>query len=312
MRRFAPVLAAALLAAAAPGDAGRGGAHLAVRTALGWTTFWREGFAPARWDGPDTVVTSAILWHAGGAGVSWGELELGGSGEAWRTRIVVARIDPFRVRLSLANGVSPGGLAPVWKVEDAADSALLALNAGQFTGAVPWGWVVHAGHEYRPPGRGPLATAIVVEEAGTVSFMDDAGVARRRQSGAPRHPAHVVEAFQSYPTLLAGAGEVPALVRIPGPDIDLGHRDARLALGQLEDGSLLVVMTRFDALGESLGGIPFGLTVPEMSAVMGALGCRRAVLLDGGVSAQLLVRDASGERHLWRGVRRVPLGLVAH
>jgi hypothetical protein len=70
-------------------------------------------------------------------------------------------------------------------------------------------------------------------------------------------------------------------------------------------------MTRFDALGETLSGIPFGLTVPEMSAVMGALGCRRAVALDGGVSAQLLIKDEAGERHLWRGVRRVPLGLVA-
>jgi hypothetical protein len=48
-----------------------------------------------------------------------------------------------------------------------------------------------------------------------------------------------------------------------------------------------------------------------MAAVMGALGCRRAVALDGGVSAQLLIKDEAGERHLWRGVRRVPLGLVA-
>ncbi|MFI5213434.1 MAG: phosphodiester glycosidase family protein [Gemmatimonadales bacterium] len=305
-----PALAAALLAGA-PGGAAPGGAHLAVRTASGWTTFWREGYAPARWGGPDSAVTSATLWRAGARGISWGELELGGSGEAWRTRLVVARLDPSRVRLALVNGVSPGGLAPVWKVEDASDSVLLALNAGQFTGAAPWGWVVHAGREYRPPGRGPLATAIIVEEDGSVTFTDDAGLARRRRSGTARHPAHVAEAFQSYPALLTGEGEVPALVRIPGPDIDLGHRDARLAIGQLADGALLVVMTRFDALGESLGGIPFGLTVPEMAAVMGALGCRRAVALDGGVSAQLLVRDATGERHLWRGVRRVPLGLVA-
>ena len=223
----------------------------------------------------------------------------------------MARIDPARVRLTLANGVSPGGIAPVWKVEDTADSVLLAVNAGQFAGAAPWGWVVHAGHEYRPPGRGPLAAAIIIAQDGSVSFADDAEVARRRASGPSHHPAGVVEAFQSYPLLLTGDGEVPRLVREPGPDIDLGHRDARLALGQLKGGSLLVAMTRFDALGESLGGIPFGLTVPEMAAVMGALGCRRAVALDGGVSAQLLVKDALGGRHLWRGIRRVPLGLLA-
>ena len=300
--------AAALLALATLGG---GDARLLVRTPLGWSVFWREASAPAHWSGPDSSVTRSLVWHDASPGIAWSEVELQGSGEAWRTRLVVARLDPKQVRLSLANGVAPGGLAPVWKVEDAGDSVLLALNAGQFTGAAVWGWVVHAGREYRPPGHGPLATAIIVEADGSVSFGDDAEIARRRRGGAARHPARVAEAFQSYPALLTGDGDVPELLRHPGPDIDLGHRDARLAIGQLADGSLLVAMTRFDALGETLGGIPFGLTVPEMSAVMGALGCRRAVALDGGVSAQLLVKDETGRRRVWRGVRRVPLGLVA-
>jgi hypothetical protein len=51
--------------------------------------------------------------------------------------------------------------------------------------------------------------------------------------------------------------------------------------------------------------------VPEMAAVMGALGCAQAVLLDGGLSAQLLVRDPAGAARAWPGTRRVPLGLVA-
>jgi hypothetical protein len=48
-----------------------------------------------------------------------------------------------------------------------------------------------------------------------------------------------------------------------------------------------------------------------MAALMGALGARQAMLLDGGISAQMLVRDARGAARSWRGVRRVPLGLVA-
>jgi hypothetical protein len=48
-----------------------------------------------------------------------------------------------------------------------------------------------------------------------------------------------------------------------------------------------------------------------MAAVMGALGCARAVLLDGGLSAQLMVRDARGTARTWAGLRRVPIGLVA-
>jgi hypothetical protein len=71
-----PLVAAALLLAAAPAATKRaaGGAHLAVRTAVGWTTFWREGSSPARWDAPDSAVTSALIWHAGSGGIVWGEL----------------------------------------------------------------------------------------------------------------------------------------------------------------------------------------------------------------------------------------------
>jgi hypothetical protein len=48
-----------------------------------------------------------------------------------------------------------------------------------------------------------------------------------------------------------------------------------------------------------------------MAALMGALGCRRAVLLDGGISSQLLLRDGSRTVGAWRALRKVPLGLVA-
>ncbi|MDF1506540.1 phosphodiester glycosidase family protein, partial [Roseisolibacter sp. H3M3-2] len=82
--------------------------------------------------------------------------------------------------------------------------------------------------------------------------------------------------------------------------------DARLALGTLADGRALLALTRVPGAGAA----PYGPTVPEMAAVMGGLGARDAVLLDGGLSAQLLVRDAAGRARRWAGLRRVPLGLV--
>jgi exopolysaccharide biosynthesis protein len=117
------------------------------------------------------------------------------------------------------------------------------------------------------------------------------------------------EAFQSYPMLLH-EGAVPAPLLASGRGVDLGHRDARLALGTLADGRLVIALTRFDALGGALGRVPFGLTSPEMAAVMGALGCREALLLDGGISGQLLLRNPDGGTRVWSGIRRVPLGLV--
>jgi hypothetical protein len=81
---------------------------------------------------------------------------------------------------------------------------------------------------------------------------------------------------------------------------------------------VLIALTRFDPFDGASDGpaappldaLPVGPTVPEMAAVMGALGCRDAVLLDGGVSGQMLTRDTAGEVRRWRGLRRVPLGLV--
>ena len=71
-------------------------------------------------------------------------------------------------------------------------------------------------------------------------------------------------------------------------------------------------LTRFDALpGGALASIPFGPTAPEMVAIMGALGCRHAVMLDGGLSGQLLLRAADGQTHSWRGWRKVPVGMIA-
>ena len=110
--------------------------------------------------------------------------------------------------------------------------------------------------------------------------------------------------------MLLQDGAVPVSLRTAGLGVDLGHRDARLALGTLDDGRVVIALTRFDALGETLGRVPFGLTTPEMAAVMGALGCRQALLLDGGISGQLRLRDGDGSTRTWPGTRSVPLGLV--
>lgn len=274
---------------------------LALKSDGRWKTFWRseEVLQPHH----DERLNASLPWQEGQTGVRWSELEIAGSGEAWRTRVILLRVDPSRVRLALANGASPGGYEGTWTVAAAPANAVMALNAGQFTGGAVWGWVVHDGVEYRPPQQGPLAAAIVVDGAGRLRFESDSAVEALRSADS----TDVVEAFQSYPVLVRD-GAVPAALSRPSPYIDLTHRDARLAIGLLEDGSVLVALTRFDALGDALGAVPAGLTVPEMSGLMAVVGATDAVLLDGGISAQLMVQDSVGERKIWKGLRRVPLG----
>ena len=183
-------------------------------------------------------------------------------------------------------------------------SAAVAFNAGQFGVAGPWGWLIIRGVEEQSPGVGPLSSALVVDTAGGVRLVTAQGIPAVRRGGG------VAEAFQSYPTLLDGDGDVPAALRAPDRGVSLAHRDARLAIGTLRDGRLLIALTRFDAFEGALSGLPFGPTVPETAAIMGALGARQAMLLDGGISGQLVVRDSLGGAQEWRGFRKVPLALV--
>lgn len=243
----------------------------------------------------------SVAWRAGAEGVEYGELQLAGSGEAWRTRVVVARLDPRRVTLSLAAAFAEDER---WTVADARAPAALAVNAGQFRGLLPWGWVVTGGRQLLSPQYAPLAGAVVVDRSGTVRIVSPDEVAAEQRRGAAR------EAFQSYPMLLEDGAPPEPLVR-PGLGVSVDHRDARLALGTLPDGRVVVALTRFDALGPRLGRLPFGFTAAEMAEVMRALGCREAILLDGGVSGQLMVREESGAVRTWAGIRSVPLGLVA-
>lgn len=268
--------------------------------------WWRSAEAPRSWDAPLPALVQAVRWHDEGAAVSWGELSLEGTGEAKHTGVILARIDPRRVTLRL-DAVAPGGVAPIgaqWSLAAAPHAALLAVNAGQFNVGGAWGWMVRGGREHQVARSAPLAPAVVVGLDGLVSIVQPGSIDSAARSG------RVAEAFQSYPLLLA-EGRVPEPLRRSGGGIDVAHRDARLALGVLADGRILIALTRFEGFGGTLQLLPLGLTTPEMAALMGALGCRDAVLLDGGVSGQLAVRDSGGEVHRWAGLRRVPLGLVA-
>jgi uncharacterized protein YigE (DUF2233 family) len=246
-------------------------------------------------------LADAISWHAGADGIEWGELQLRGEGEAWRTRVVFARLDPRRVDLSLVPAFADDRR---WSVGEAESPVALAVNAGQFRGSLPWGWVVTGGRELLSPEYAPLAGAVVVDRTGAVRIVSPDEVAAEHGRGGIR------EAFQSYPMLL-NKGKPPAALVEPGLGVDVAHRDARLALGTLNDGRVVIALTRFDALGQSFGRLPFGFTSAEMATVMRSLGCRQAILLDGGISGQLMVRDPAGRHRTWPGIRSVPLGLIA-
>ena len=243
-----------------------------------------------------------LQWRPASPGVDRALVDVSGRGEGWATRILAVRIDPARVTFRLRSRVLRS--APGWSVDDAPDTAVVAVNAGQFSGSTPWGWVVSDGKEVQRPGSGPLSAAVAWDVAGRLRWFNQQDIARHRSTG------EIVEAFQSYPTLLDARGRIPRPLTVEGLGIDVDHHDARLAMGVLPDGRLLLALTRFHGLGALSPPLPVGLTLAEMAAVMRGFGCTRALSLDGGVSAQLLL-STNGHREVWRGWRSVPLGLVA-
>ena len=265
-----------------------------------WIPWPASGSPPAVWEGAVSLVAGAVGWREAAPGVELGELSLQGGTSLWRLRLVLVRMDPERLAFNVV--VPPrrdDGFAGRWTVDEAPDDALVAVNAGQFTSG-PWGWLVQGGVRRQAPGSGPLAPGVGFGPAGRVALIPPDSLPLA---------AWVQEGFQSYPALLEGDGRVPLPLREKGLGVDLTHRDSRLALGLLRDGRILLALTRYEGLGGLLEVVPFGPTTPEMGAVMGALGCARAVLLDGGISGQLLVRGAEG-RQVWPGLRKVAAGLV--
>ena len=244
--------------------------------------------------------TSGVAdWQPVRPGVWYRETRMAAGGPLAVVAAVAVRIDPRSASFSLD---APAG-NPTWTIDDIGAAGVVAFNAGQFRAGGSWGWVVREGVELQPPGDGSVVMSFVVDSAGVPSLIEQSELAARR--------GHVRLAFQSYPALLLGDGALPRELEAAGRGVDLDHRDSRLALGLRDDGSIIVLLTRFSGLGSGVGGtLPFGPTVREMAAYMRSLGCRRAVLLDGGVSGQLALRARDGTLRRWANWRSVPLGLV--
>jgi hypothetical protein len=291
------VLSAASLEAQLPGSA------LSVHRAGGKAVWWRAAEAPVEWTAAIPIVTEALRWTALRPGLESARLDLSGDHAGWRVEVILARIDPAAFSLRLDSAVIDA--KPAWNIRSLPSASALAVNAGQFEGDQPWGWLVRDGREIQAPRPGPLSSALIVDRQGRAAIIDAGEIAAARKRG------DLLQAFQSYPAILVADGTVPNALRAPGRGVDVEHRDSRVALGILQDGRLMIALTRFAGMGSPLSRLPFGPTTPEMAAIMGALGCRRAMLLDGGLSGQLLLRDARGRTSRWPGLRAVPLGLIA-
>lgn len=249
-----------------------------------------------------TVISVAAMSYAGISGVSRQEFRMASKGPLSHVRAIVVTLDPTSVKFRLDLARKDQRLNPSWTIDSIPRNAVVAVNAGQFVGGFPWGWLVRDGVETQPPGSGSLGMAFVVDSSSNVSLLTQSELLRVR--------GHVLHAFQSYPALLVD-GEIPWELQEDGRGVNLVHRDSRLALCIKSDGTLTIALTRVTVLGNPGATLPYGPTIPEMAAYMRSLGCNRSMLLDGGLSSQLAVRDDRARLKKWTNWRMVPLGLIA-
>jgi hypothetical protein len=247
------------------------------------------------------LISLGAVWHPVRSGVWISESPMSASGALAVVSAVAVRVDPSTHLYALVALKSNDGTRSIWTIDSIGNDAVVAFNAGQFSFGFPWGWVVRDGIEFQPPGKGSLGMSLVVDKSGDVSLVTPNEI--------PLWRGRAVTAFQSYPALIVD-GKLPRELQARGRGVDLDHRDSRLAVCTLHDGSLVIVLTRFTGLGSVGSTLPWGPTVPEMAAYMLSLGCLRAMLLDGGISSQLAVRTEDGTLKRWPNWRSVPLGMV--
>src|SRR5690349_9121579 len=147
------------------------------------------------------AVIAAAVWQPVRPGVWFRESRMAGSGPLAPVKAVAVRIDPRSARFLLEQTVGDDGEVRGWTIDRMSEAAFVAVNAGQFRGSAPWGWVVRDGVELAPPGTGSVAMAFVVDSAGVPSLVEPGEL--------PAVRGHVRLAFQSYPALLVGEGRVP-------------------------------------------------------------------------------------------------------
>jgi hypothetical protein len=232
-------------------------------------------------------------------------------------RVVLARLDTRVLRFRLAAAADGAGHAGPWTVDRAPADAAGGAQRRPVHRRRPLG--VDRARRARTAGRraaapSPARSSSTPPPGRVVGADSGGGVLSAAWRAGDRR---VALALQSYPTLLDG--------RRRGADgaphdhrgaIDRGHRDApprrrRAARRAAPRRPHPLRRPPRHRRGAAAARLPVGLTVPEAAALLGALGARRAVLLDGGLSAQLLVRRAAGAPARWPGLRAVPLGLVA-
>jgi exopolysaccharide biosynthesis protein len=265
---------------------------LAVRVGDVWRPWPAFGPGAIAARAPD--LAAAVTWRDSMPGLRIGDFDVRRTDGRLRNAVALIEIDPDRWAFAMAAAPAfARRTAEDWLREDT--SVVLAVNTGLFReSGAPIG-LVQTGGQRRNAAVGWLDVVVALED----------GTPRLLSVGAPLSDG--AAAFQTLPWLVRDGRVVLGVTS--GVRLSRTHRDRRLTLCLGDDGRVRLLLSNFEAFGVTVGRVPVGLTIPEQAALAAGAGCRDAVALDGGISAQIAAR-IEGRPIRMPGWRRVPLMMV--
>ena len=226
--------------------------------------FTGDELARAAWPGPDAGISGAITWKQAAPGMRMGKLVLGREYGVSEFSLVLLEIDPDLVEMTVHYS-EERRYCGQWLRN-------LGLNAcinGSLFASKPLGLVIHDGKIEVTRHRRMLGYLVAPKDGRPRVLVGKSFAA-----------GDIREAVQSFPALIRD-GEILDSVRGTSPRRDRFDSDVaarRTVVGEDDKGHLLFAVT------DTLTG---GLSFSELATLLGALGWKQAVCLDGGASAQL-------------------------
>lgn len=252
---------------------------LGYMTADGWTPFTPEETERQVWTSEHSFLLRWTRFDSVSAGVRLGHLTLQ---HEHSTPFVVSFVEASPKRASLhvlVNDDSANGTSFVHEMA-AARAALAAINGGFFDGDGALGLILSRDKLVQRPNGG----------AGYLLVRDGSPLILNEKHASL---AGASEGIQCGPVLLI-EGRMPDNLRRAGSAASVARRSAAALT---REGNILLLSTDVE-----LGG----LTLKQLATVLGGLGARDALALDGGASAQLYVRGAGVVAQGWD---KVPVGI---
>jgi uncharacterized protein YigE (DUF2233 family) len=162
-----------------------------------------------------------------------------------------------------------------------------AINANFFSEIKPVGLLIDAGKQKNPDSR-KWAAHFLVSKAGQAQILN-----QKRPS-----LTGIALGVQGFPAIMSNY-KTFSYMRIGGRDFDVRAVERRSALCILRSGELLWLVT---------DSITNGVSFSELATLLGGLGCKDAMGLDGGTSTGFFIKTTSYEREV-ANLKAVPVVL---